>query len=83
MNGPRDGTTNRVVVPSPGAGTGGRCCWGRPPTAEGRGLLRQALPAHVPQMNQDLLGAPGPIERLVLPEPVRKVPAHTARGPAH
>lgn len=52
------------------------------PTALGRQRLRQALRAHVPQINQDLLAPLTPVERLILRELVSKVLMHSARGPA-
>ncbi|TDB74390.1 MarR family winged helix-turn-helix transcriptional regulator [Micromonospora sp. KC723] len=50
------------------------------PTSDGRQRLRRALQAHVPQVNQDLLGALTPVERLILRELVTKVLEHSPRG---
>lgn len=50
------------------------------PTSTGLERLREALRAHVPQINQDLLGSLTVIERLVLRELVTKVLTHSARG---
>ncbi|WP_207921465.1 MarR family winged helix-turn-helix transcriptional regulator [Micromonospora sp. KC721] len=51
------------------------------PTSQGRQRLQQALRAHVPQINQDLLGPLTPVERLILRELVTKVLLNSARGP--
>lgn len=53
------------------------------PTAHGRQRLQQALQAHVPQINQDLLGSLTPVERLILRDLVSKVLAHSSRGLVH
>ena len=50
------------------------------PTTLGRQRLQQALEAHVPQINQDLLGPLTTVERLILRELVTKVLAYSARG---
>lgn len=52
------------------------------PTALGRQRLHQALRAHVPQINQDVLAPLTTVERLVLRELVAKMLRHSTRGPA-
>ncbi|MEH1124188.1 MarR family transcriptional regulator [Micromonospora sp. CPCC 206061] len=51
------------------------------PTPRGRQQLRQALQAHVPQINQDLFDRLTPVERLILRELVTKLLTHSTRGP--